>query len=326
MIAVIDPRRSEVVEGTDIWLRPRPGTDVALALGVIRYIIEHGYIERDFIDEWTYDYELFKEEVMKWTPERVEEVTRVRWELIEELGEAYGRLKPSATMIGIGLQKSLNGAECVRAIALIPALLGYHRGFYYSNSKGWQVDISYITGEALSSVKSDVVSQVSLSEHIKRGDFKFIYVYNMNPAITLPDQNALREGLLREDVFVVVHETRWIETLEYADVVLPAPTYLEKDDVVLPYSHGYVRLSRRAIKPLGESKGEIWVMREIARRLHLAEEWILEDPWEALRRAFKNALEDGSFEDLIKGRLLKLRYKPLHEYQTPTGKIELLMN
>ncbi|MCD6509918.1 MAG: molybdopterin-dependent oxidoreductase, partial [Thermoprotei archaeon] len=184
MIAVIDPRRSEAAEGADIWLRPRPGTDVALALGVIRYIIEHGYIERDFIDEWTYGYELFKEEIMKWTPERVEEVAGVRW------------------------------------------------------------DISYITGEALSSVKSDVASQVSLSEHIKRGDFKFIYVYNMNPAITLPDQNALREGLLREDVFVVVHETHWTETLEYADVVLPAPTYLEKDDVVLPYSHGYVKLSR----------------------------------------------------------------------------------
>ncbi len=322
VIAVVDPRESESAKGADIWLNPKPGSDVALAFGVARYIIEHGYVDLDFIEKWTYGYELFKEEVVKWTPSRVEEVTGVKWSLVEELGEAYGELKPSATMIGIGFQKSVHGAESVRAVALIPALLGLHRGFYYSNSRGYQVDIAYLTGESLSNKKPMTISQVSLSNHVKRGDFKFIYIYNMNPALTLPNQKAFREGLLRSDVFVVVHETHWTETTGYADVVLPAPTYLEKDDVVIPYSHHYIRISRRAINPLGESKNEIWVMKELAKRLDLKEKWVYEDPWKAIENALKNALENGSFKELLMGKVLKLKYRPISDYQTPTGKIE----
>ncbi len=94
----------------------------------------------------------------------------------------------------------------------------------------------------------------------------------MNPLLTLPDQQSLRKGLIRDNVFVVLHEVRWTETAKYSDIILPAPSYLEKDDVVIPYSHSYVRLSRKVIEPLGESKDEIWVMRELAKRLNVKEE------------------------------------------------------
>ncbi|RLE70419.1 MAG: formate dehydrogenase, partial [Thermoprotei archaeon] len=320
-ISVVDSRRSETAKRADIWLCPKPGSDVALAFGVARYLIEHGYVDLDFIREWTYGYEEYKREVLKWTPERVEEVTDVKWSKIEALGEAYGRLKPSATMMGFGFQKSIYGAESVRAVSLIPALLGLHRGFYYSNSRGYGMDISYLTGEKLYGRKVRVVSQVALAEYLKRGEFKFVYIYNMNPAVTLPGQKALRKGLSREDVFVVVHDTHWTETAEYADVVLPAATYLEKTDVVIPYSHRYVKISKKVIEPLGESKSEIWVMKELASRLGMSEV-LREDHWKALEKAFKDSLEDGSFSDLINGKMLKLRYMPLNRYQTPTGKIE----
>ncbi len=322
VIAVVDSRRSESARRANIWLNPRPGSDVALAYGIARYLIEHDYIDTKFIEEWTYGYDLFKEEVMKWTPSRVEDVTGVKWSLIEELGDAYGRLKPSATMIGFGFQKSIQGAEGVRAVSLIPALLGLHRGFYYSNSRGWLVDIPYLNGEKLSKVKPRVVSQVSLGRYIERGEFKFIYIYNMNPILTLPDQRALRKGLARGDVFVVVHETHWTETADYADIVLPAPTYLEKDDIVLPYSHPYVRVMRKVIEPLGESRDEIWVMKKLAERLDLNAEWVLEDPWNALARALHGALENGSFDELLQGKVLRLRQRRRDSYQTPTGKIE----
>jgi len=322
VIVTIDPRRSETAKLSDIWLKIKPSSDVALAYGIARYLIEHNYVDLEFIEKWTYGYEEFKREVMKWTPSKVERVTGVKWSLIEKVGELYGKMRPSATMIGIGLQKNLYGAESVRAVSLIPALLGFHRGFYYSNSKGWLVDIAYLTGEKLTNKNCKVVSQVALSEHVERGEFKFIFIYNMNPALTIPNQRAFRKGLLRDDVFVVVYDTHWTETANYADVVLPAPTYLEKNDLVISYSHRYVRISKKIIEPLGESRNEIWLMRELAERLGLKEAWIFEEPWEALRKSLKNAFESGSFEDLIEGKTLKLKYRPRNEYQTLTGKIE----
>ncbi len=321
LIAVIDPRRSETAERADLWISPRPGTDVALAYGVARHLIEEGYVDLDFIREWTEGYERYVSKVMEWSRSRVEELTGVEWSDIEELGEAYGSFKPSLTLIGFGLQKSLQGAEAVRAVSLIPALLGLHRGFYYSNSRGWLIDIPYLTGERWRK-PSRVVSQVSLGSRIERGEFKFIFIYNMNPLLTLPDQGALRRGLMRDDVFVVLHETHWTETADYSDVILPAPTFLEKEDLVIPYSHNYIRVSRRAVEPLGESRDEIWVMRELARRLGVKQDWIFEDPWEALRRALEGALENGAFEDLLQGKPLRLRMRNRAHYPTPSGKIE----
>jgi len=321
-IAVIDSRVSESAERADIFLQPRPGSDVALAYGISKYLIEKGYIDEKFISKYTYGFEEFKREALKWSIKTLEKITNVPWCKIEAIGEAYGKLRPSLTLIGFGIQKSIYGAEAVRAISLIPALLGIHRGFYYSNSRGWSIDIKYLTGECFLKRKTPIVSQVRLAKLIEEGRFKFIYIYNMNPLLTLPDQQSLRKGLIRNDVFVVLHEVRWTETARYSDIVLPAPSYLEKDDVVISYSHRYVRLSRKAIEPLGESKDEIWVMRNLAKKLGIRKEWIYEDPWEALRKALSNAFENGSFEDLVKGKVLKLKYKPKNKYQTPSGRIE----
>lgn len=322
IIVVVDPRRSETAEAADIWLNPRPGSDVALAYGIARYLIEHDFIDLGFIEQWTHGFETYREEIMRWTPQKVVRATSLEWDQIEELGEAYGRNRPGVFMIGIGLQKSLYGAEAVRAVSLIPALLGYHRGFYYTNSMGRFLDLEYLTGESLTEKKSRIVSQVALGRSLEVGEFKFVYIYGMNPVMTLPDQRAVRGGLTREDVFFVVHDTHLTETAEHSDVVLPAPTFLEKDDIVISDSHPYTRLARRAIEPLGQSKDEVWVMRKLAEILELEEQWLFEDPWEALGKALEGTFEDGTYQDLLKGSILKLRSRPRDEYQTPTGKIE----
>ncbi|MFX1535989.1 MAG: molybdopterin-dependent oxidoreductase [Promethearchaeota archaeon] len=322
LIAVVDPRRSKSAEKADIWLNPRPGSDMTLAYGIARYLIDYNYVDLDFIEQWTQGYELFKKEILKWTPNRVERVTGIKWNLIKKIGEMYGDLTPSATMIGIGFQKSVQGAESVRAVSLIPALLGLHRSFFYSNSNGFFVDFGYLTGESLTKKRPNVVSQVALSKLVKQGEFKFIFIYNMNPALTLPDQRALRAGLSREDVYVVVHDTHWSGTTDYADVVLPAPTYLEKEDLVIPWGHHYLRLSKKIVNPIGDSRDEIWLMQKLARALNLNEEWIYEDPWEVVKKTLENTLKTGSFADLMKGKDLALKFKPLNTYQTPTGKIE----
>jgi anaerobic selenocysteine-containing dehydrogenase len=320
-IAVVDPRMSETAKSADIWLRPRPGSDVALAFGVSRHLIEKGHVDREFIEEWTHGYQGFREEVLKWEPEVVEESTGVEWEKIEALAEVYGRNRPSATMIGLGLQKGLHGAESVRAVSLIPALLGQHRGFYYTNSRGRFLNFPYLTGEMASERNRKIVSQVALGGHLEAGDFEFVYVNGMNPAVTLPDLGAVRRGFSRDDVFLVVHDTHWTETARRADIVLPAPTYLEKEDIVVSDSHPYVRNSQRAIDPLGESRDEAWVMRALAERLGI-EDWLSEDPWEAVEKASTGAFEDGTFLDLLEGRTLTLKSRSRDVYQTPTGKIE----
>ncbi len=144
----------------------------------------------------------------------------------------------------------------------------------------------------------------------------------MNPAMTLPNQHAFREGISRQDVFVVVHETHWTKTTQYADVVLPAPTYLEKEDLIIPYGHNYVRYSRRAVNPVTNSRSEVRVMRKISERLGLTEDWLYEEPWNSVELALENALEGGNFQSLRSGEMLTLKTKSNNNYSTPSGKIE----
>ncbi|OQY19044.1 MAG: hypothetical protein B6I34_09995 [Anaerolineaceae bacterium 4572_32.1] len=157
---------------------------------------------------------------------------------------------------------------------------------------------------------------------VRGGEFKFIYISCMNPAMTLPNQRAFREGVSRRDVFVALHETHWTKTTRYADLVLPAPTYLEKEDLVIPWGHNYVQYSPSALHPVTNSRSEVWVMREIAERLGLTEDWLYQDPWNAAEPALENAFEGGNFRSLRSGKMLTLKTKPHNNYPTISGKIE----
>jgi anaerobic selenocysteine-containing dehydrogenase len=318
----VDPRKSETSESSDLWISPRPGSDVALFYGISRCLVEKNKVAEGFIEEWTAGYDKLREEIRSWTPERVEKATTLSWEKVEELCEVLVENPPVGFMIGLGLNKSNHGAEAARAVSLLPALLGQHRGFHYSDARGRFTDWSYINGSKLSRKKSKVVEQVSLGPRLKSGEFKFVFVSGSNPASTLPDQGAVRAGLSRDDVFVAVHETHWTETARLADVVLPAATYLEKTDLNFSDHHSYIRLSRKAVEPLDESRHEIWVMQQLAKELDSSESWLFEDPWHALKAAMTDTFENGCLDDVLKGSVLKLRQKPRGEYQTPSGKIE----
>jgi anaerobic selenocysteine-containing dehydrogenase len=322
-IVTIDPRQTETTKEADMWIQPRLGSDVTLAYGVMKYLVEGNLADSDFIRRSTSGFDRLKVEISGWSIDTIEKNTGVNWSAIEKLAKLYADNKPSATMIGIGMQKSSFGAESVRAISLIPALIGLRRGFFYTNGKGWDIDNRYLTGESLTRKKIKVVSQVKLGEKLRQGEFKLLYVYNMNPAETLPNQQAVAEGLRRRDLFVVVNDTHWTQTArKYADLVLPAPTFLEKDDIVPSYSHGYVRRSNKVVEPVGESRDEMWLTSQLADRLNLTEDWLHEDPWAALEKSMKNAFENGTFSDLEKGKTLKLKMKPQTDYPTPSGRVE----
>ena len=321
-IVVIDPRKSESAAQADFRLQPRPGTDVALAYGVMNRLIAQDTIDREFIEQWTQGFDELQSEAAQWTPKKVEELCRVPQKQIEALAELYADLGASVTMIGIGFQKSDNGADQARAVSLIPALLGVHRGFFYSNGSASFVDDDLVAGTPLTQKTSPVVPQVALADLVNEGRFKYIFISCMNPAMTLPNQNLFRAGLERDDVFVVVHETHWTQTCDFADLVLPAPTYLEKDDLVLSWAHDLVRDSPQILQPTTDSRSEVWLMQEMAKRLELQEEWLYADPWKVLKKVLENTFKDGDFTDLKSGKLLRLKKRGRKSYPTPSGKIE----
>jgi len=319
-IIVVDPRESESAELANLWICPKPGSDVALAYGLAHYLISHDMVDLDFIEKHTKGYKEYRAEALKWTPERVQRVTGVSWEGIEALGEML-RESPTVFMIGLGLNKSLTGAESCRGVSLLPALLGIHRGFYYTNSSGPLIE-GDIYGSSLTEKKPKVVSMISLGERLEAGEFKFVYVVGTNPVLTLPDSHKMITGFKREDCFLVVHDTHLTETANLADVVLPATTYLEKTDVIVSDCHPFIRLAMKTIQPQAESRDEYPLMLELANRMNVDLPWVHVDPWKDMAYNFRNAFKDREFQDLLDGKSLQLRYKPIDAYQTKSGKLE----
>ena len=316
-IVVVDPLKTETARKADLWLRIRHGSDGHLALGIANYIVEHELYDKEFIEKYTYGFEEFKEYVSRYSLAYVSEVTGLERSEVVEFAEHYARFKPSIIYMSYGLQRRHGGGEVIRAISLLPALIGIHRGFYYSNTEGLKLDLGSLSGEDLGS-PSRIVSQSKIGEHLERGEFKFVFIFLTNPAATYPNAAKIIKGLSRGDVYVVVHETHWTDTARYADIVLPAPTHLEKDDVVYSYWHNYLGLSRRIMKPIGEARTEITFMHMLARELGISEAKIYEDPWNALKKTIGGTL----YERLLRENIITLPYKSLDNYPTPTGKIE----
>lgn len=324
VIVCIDPRKSATAQASDIWIQTAPGSDVALSYGIAAYLIKNNGVDKTFLERWSTGFDDYAQEALKWPIDRVRDVTRVPEETIENFGNILiQHTGAAAFMIGLGLQKSSYGAQAARAVSLLPALLGQHRGFHYSDGKGRQIDWDYINGKhQASDIKRKTVSQVSIGKRLKNGEFKFIFVLGSNPAATLPEVSSVREGLAREDVFVVVHDTHWSETAVLADLVLPAPTYLEKRDIVISDHYPYSRMSEKAIDPLGESRHEIQVMQDLAGKLKRTETWLFEDPWHALGVALDRTFKKGHVKDLLDGAQLEVKLAAAEQYQTSSGKIE----
>ena len=316
-IVTIDIRSSETAKLSDVHVRIKPGSDGVLALGIANYLISEGKIDEEFIKKYVHGFKKFSEHVSKYDLRTVEELTGVPRDEVTDLAEALYESRPFCILMSYGLQRRVGGGEIVRSIASLPAILGVHRGFYYGNRDGLYLDYKHIQGLHLWS-PSRVISMQKVGKYLARGDFKFVYVHLTNPAATLPNSNKVVEGLKRSDVFVVVHDTHWSDTAKLADVVLPAPTFYEKRDVVCGYWHNYIYLNEPVIKPLGYSLSEAEVMGKLAEQLNLSSS-VVADPLKVIREA----VGDEVFSKLLREGVAEIPYRPLSEYQTPTGKIEL---
>ncbi len=311
MIATIDVRITETMKSSDIRILIRPGSDGVLALGLANYIIQNELYDKRFVEEYTYGFDQFREYVKKYDLDYVSRYTGLPRRLIEEFAYTYARNKPSLIFVGYGLQRRYGGGEAVRAISLLPALVGVHRGFFYSNTSGLLLPFNRLTPSP-----ARTIPQSMLAEYLEKGDFKLVFIFLTNPAATYPEAERIKNNLLRDDLFVVVHETHWSDTARLADLVIPAPTYLEKEDLVYSYWHNYLIYNKPLLPRPPESISELDLARRLADSLGINDDY-LEDPWGKLSED-----TNGLVERARQVRIVEIPYRRLDEYQTPSGKIE----
>ncbi|MCA0754320.1 molybdopterin oxidoreductase family protein [Paenibacillus sp. N4] len=338
-IVHIDVHRNRTSAWADRFIHVRPGSDAALALGIMHVLIRDGLVDSGFLREYAIGYEELAAEAAGYTPERVSGITGVPASEIEELARLYGTASPSFIRIGNGLQHHDNGGMAIRAISCLPALTGQWnvRGGGAMKGNGWYLRLNTDRLERPDLMPDPAVRSINmnqLGDALLEADppVRMLFVYNSNPAVVAPDQNRVREGLLRSDLYTVVHDLFLTDSCKYADLVLPAASHFENTDLYTSYWHLYVQLQEPVIETAGECKSNFTLFKELALRLgfepevfYMTEEQMIN---EALDSRMNPLLEGISFEALRKnGGRMKAgggKLPPLAErIPTPSGKIEL---
>ncbi len=275
-IVTIDPYRSITAARSDWHLAPRPGTDAALALGMMHVLFRDGLADEAYLRDFCLGGDELRARVLsEYAPQRVAEITGLDIADIEQLAREYAKTQPSVIRINYGMQRHAGGGMAVRTIACLPAVIGAWRhpagGILLSTSGTFAFDLAAVQRPDLIPSKTRTVNMTQLAEAL-HGELpgppvEALYVYNSNPAAIAPDQQRVLAGLRREDLFTVVHEQFPTDTVDYADIVLPATTQLEHFDLHGSYGHQFVQVNVPAIAPLGESRCNTDVFRGLAQRL-----------------------------------------------------------
>ncbi len=279
-VICIDPIRTRTAEQCDEWIGIRPGTDAALALGMMQVIFAEGLEDGDYLARHTLGADQLRERVKEYPPERVASITGIPAERIVTLARQYAEARAAFVRINYGLQRHAGGAMAVRTIACLPAVVGHWRlpggGVQLSASANFAFDRKTLHREDLSPAGTRTVNMSLLGEALEKSDagvggppVKALVVYNSNPGAIAPDHNAVVRGLKRDDLFTVVLEHFRTDTCDYADWVLPATTQLEHWDVHFSYGHLYASLNKPAIAPLGEALPNTEIFRRLAARMGL---------------------------------------------------------
>ena len=338
-LVAIDPYRSLTAERSDLHVQPRPGTDAALALGLMHVIFRDGIEDRDYLARATVGAARLRDRVLEdYDPGRVESITGVPSDLIESLARDYAATHPSLIRVNYGLQRHGGGGMAVRTIACLPAIVGAWRhvggGTLLTTSGAFGFDADALARPDLIRPGTRAVNMNQLAEalagELPGGPVLALYVYNCNPAAVAPNAAKVADGLMREDLFTVVHEQFPTDTVDYADIVLPATTQLEHVDVHGAYGHHYVMHNPPAIAPRGEARSNNDVFRALAARMGFEPELFPDD-----RALIAESLGDGpSMRGITVERLeaegsirldIPAEYAPFAEgaFPTPSGRCEL---
>jgi anaerobic selenocysteine-containing dehydrogenase len=340
-LVVVDPLRSPTAAQADWHVRPRPGTDTALALGLMHVIVGENLHDDDYVESHTVGFGPLKERLAEYPPSRVAQITGVEATEISRLARAYATTRPAAIQVHIGLEKHQHGGMIYRSVACLPALVGAWReaggGLYSDTSALFHESMNL---GAMSSTGEErptrSINMVQLGQALTDVDLdppvKAMIVYDSNPATIAPNQNRVVQGLKRDDLFTVVLDHFVTDTARYADYVFPATTEVEHLDLLVPYGTRYVSLNLPAIAPLGEARPNTEFFRELARRLGFEEEYLYVSDEDLARLAFET--DHPLLEGITYARLKRDGWAALNlpeprlpfaegGFPTPSGKCEL---
>src|ERR1700726_2704913 len=273
-LVVIDPRRVKVAEQAQLYLPVRPGTDVVLAWAIAVELERLGGLDRAFIDEHVLGFDAFMEAARGYPPERAAEICGVELNDIRRLARWYKETSPAVIAWGNGLERNQNGGSGLRAIAALPALAGKFGvaggGLVGGASHAFPKTLDRLTRTDFVPPQTRTINIIDvgklLLDESLDPSLKALFVYNHNPLIVHPDQNRLKQGLAREDLFIVGIEVAMTDSMAYADVILPACTNFEHADVYAAYGQQYLQRAEPIIAPVGESLPNTEIFRRLAAR------------------------------------------------------------
>jgi anaerobic selenocysteine-containing dehydrogenase len=344
---VIDPHRNRTARNADWHLAVNPGSDLALALAMLHVIIGEGLHDAEYVARYTLGFEDLRERVKQYPPQEVAALTGIAADDIVRLAREYATVRPAVIRLNYGVQRSDRGGMAVRTIAMLPAVTGSWRepggGLQLSTSHAFrlrrdQLEMAELyqrssLGRAPRTLNMSELGKALLD--VNDPPVKALFVYNSNPAAVAPDQNRVLRGLAREDLFTVVSEQFQTDTADYADLLLPATTFLEHTDLYFAYGHYHLQLARPVIAPLGEALSNVELFRRLAKRMGF-DDPCFDDTEDDMIRALLDTehpwVKGITLDDLDREHSIRLRvsepgtpFLPFAQggFETPSGRCEL---
>ena len=298
-LVVIDPLRSRTAEQADWHVRPRPGTDAALALGMMHVIVRDSLHDADYVERYTLGFDRLKPRLAEYPPERVARITGLPASEVEELGRAYATTRPAAIRTLIGMEHHANGAMAFRTIACLPALTGawrerggglLHLTFNLFDGVLNRPDFDVADRVEDKTIRSINMVQIgrALTDPKLDPPLRALVVYNSNPAVIAPSQNLVLEGLRREDLLTVVVEQLLTDTARFADYVFPATSQLEHLDLLTSWGQDFLSLNQPAVPPRGEAVPNSEFFRRLSRRMGFSEPYLYESDEELVKTLLRS--------------------------------------
>ena len=351
-LVVIDPYQTKTARLADQHIALQPGTDTALAMGMMHVILRDGLEDRDYIRDCTHGFEALRDRVMTadYAPERVAAITGIDADVIVALARTYATTKPAVIRVNYGIQRTDNGGTAARAVGMLPLLTGAWKhhggGVMLSTSNAFGFNSAALQMPELmraSPLRRDArtINMSQLGEALTRVNNPVVhalFVYNSNPAAVAPNQTAVLRGMRRADLFTVVHDCFFTDTADYADIILPSPSFLEQDDVQGAYGHYVAQLSLRAMEPMGESRSNVWLFAQLAQRMGFPEPCFRDSEHDLLAQALdtQHPWHAGITLDALKRQPVIALMLPRNErgeflpfsdaswFRTPSGRGEFL--
>ena len=333
-IVVIDPHRNRTAQGADWHLPINIGTDAALAIGIAHVLVSDGKCDEAYLAANTLGFEQWKTDIVaNFPPQRVADITGLSVADIERLAAMYGATKKSFLRIGWGMTRVANGGQAMRAVATLPALTGAYgvRGGGAMSVTAGSLDFNFApvrkpSGPAETrQVNHSLLGEALLT--LQDPPINALFIASNNPAVTNPDTKKVKQGLAREDLFTVVHDPMLTDTALYADIVLPATTYLETSDFYRGYGTYYIQFAPAAVAPQGEAWSNMRLAQELARRMGLVDEIFKLTPEQILPKFFegaKGAVAKIDPKRLLDHRAIKAAPEAVgQEFRTKSGKLEI---